>query len=107
MKNACRPETTLWRCFCPPPFGGGGLPDSIAEAAGLNKCSFDLRNHLEGCAWCVGGTPESELSKLAGRYGFSACVLRKRLRRVGAYEIKLPEDFRSPGKLFRTIKPLG
>jgi hypothetical protein len=95
------------------------------------------------------GYTQPELSKLAGRYGFSACILWKRLRRVRAYEIKLPEDFRSthpsattlpgsadphfvipsaaegpavrldakqrpsllrhctPGKLLRTIKPLG
>ena len=106
MKNAWRPETTLWRCFCPPRSGGGGLPDSIAEAAGLNKCSFDLRSHLEGCAWCVGGTPEPELSKLAEIRFFGVC-LRQRLRLAGAYVFILTDNFCSPGKLFRTIKPLG
>src|ERR1700679_180258 len=44
---------------------------------------------------CVLGYSQPELSKLAGRYGFSACILLKRLRRAGAHEIRLPEDFRS------------
>ena len=41
-------------------------------------------------------TLSQELSKLAGRYGFSACILLKRLRRAGAYEIRSPDDFRLP-----------
>ena len=44
---------------------------------------------------CCSERSGSRAVQISGKNGFSACILWKRLRRVGAYEIKLPEDFRS------------
>jgi hypothetical protein len=41
------------------------------------------------------GNFQPELSKLGEDAVFRRCILLKRLKRVGAHEIRLPEDFRS------------
>ena len=42
---------------------------------------------------CILGYFQSDLSKLAGTYGFLACILLKGLRRAVAHEIRSPDDY--------------
>ena len=49
------------------------------------------------------GYSQPKLSKLGEDTVFSACILLKRLRRVGGYKIRLPEDLRSTHPLATTL----
>ena len=62
-------------------------PRQLKITLTLRSISLQIESRRDG--W------ESELSRLREDAVFRRCILLKRLGRVGVYEIRLPEDFRS------------